>query len=395
MIKRSCMGAIILFLLLLSACKPSPKIVPLVPGPGSEEVTSSGEDITTSTPLVAVLPTPTEPGRALTEEDQYVYEQNERLGRGIVVIPFSFDDEDDDETETVDVQSMLSAIAIESQHIRAIKDAGFDSVILPISWSYFAKEEPPYDLDGIFLDLIQQLVEDITAEGLNAVLYFDDYPELNDEPRVHTRRFLTIWEQIANHFKGFGDDLFFGIYMNPQGTFGNTTWNDTAIEAIELIRKTNPERTLMLGADFFSPNFLPGFKLPEDDRNLIITFSYFQPFQFTVQGLNNYLDQFIGTTWDGTEEEIENLNSTMETVAKYSRNNARPISLTSFGVSNLADDASRAKWLNAVARAAEGRDFSWFYLGMANTSEENFPFGIYDFQQSSWDQNALQALIPK
>ncbi len=387
---------VVFFALILIACNPSPEIEPLIPE--SAGVDTFEETAGTSTPVVAILPTATEAGRARTEKDEFVFEQSQRLAKGITVLPLAAPEESPDEElegEPVDFDPRLYPISIDEKHILAIKEAGFDSVLLPVSWSFFAQEQSPYELDVLFLDDITQLVDGFLAADLAVALYFDDYPELNEEPRLHTERFLDIWEQLSDHFKDYPEELLFGIYLNPQGTFATTSWNDTANDTIKLIRKSNPDRTLMLGADFFNPNFLPGFNLPEEDRNLIVTFSFFQPFRFTVQGINQYLEQFIGTTWDGTEEEKDELNRTMDSVAEYSRKNARPVVMSSFGVTQVADSASRGRWLNAVTRAAEEREISWFILGFGNASPDMFPFGIYDFETETWDNNTLLAIFPE
>lgn len=386
---------------LLAACSGSTPTSILGPNNQSGQDTSDSSATVTRTPLVVQLPTATAQGRVITEKDTFVYEQNQRLGKGIVLLPYSMQEETQEDQSEQEQPSrgderdeqhtpVFNLEFLNDGNFEIIKEAGFNSVILPVAWSYYANQDAPYEMDLIFLDSISTVIDRLIARNLNVVLYFDDYPELNDEPRLHQERFLAIWDQVADYLNGKPDQLLFGIYMNPQGTFASTSWNDTAIDAINIIRETNPERTLLLGADFFNPNFLPGFQLPEDDRNIIVTFSFFQPFQFTVQGMNDYLEQFVGTTWNGTDEELALIHSTMDSVAKYSQNNARPVALTAFGCTQEAEKASRARWLHAVARAAEDRNMSWFYYAFAD-----FPFSIFAFELNAWDQNALQALIPE
>ena len=60
-----------------------------------------------------------------------------------------------------------------------------------------------------------------------------------------------------------------------------------------------------------------------------------------------------------------------------------------FGVIATADAASRQKWTDFVARAAERLNISWFYWEYCSE------FGVYNCKLDTWNADLLQALIPK
>ena len=65
-----------------------------------------------------------------------------------------------------------------------------------------------------------------------------------------------------------------------------------------------------------------------------------------------------------------------------------PVFLGEFGAYRRADLSSRARWTNAVARAAESHAFSWAYWEFCSG------FGVFDPQQGAWIGPLRKALLP-
>lgn len=368
---------ILLILFLITACQ---KIEPLVNlTPEAQSGTNQPGQVT-KTAFVASLPTSTPVGRKLTQADEFTVEQNQRLGRGITFIV-------SDEQGQADRNGALP----DPGYFEAIKLAGFNSINLPIDWSIFTERDAPYQINQEGYEFIDEIINQMIELDLPVVLYFAGDEELQDSPRVHKDRFLSMWEQVADHYKKYPDSLYFGLYFNPQGTLGTTSWNEFANLAIVQIRKTNPERTIIVQASSFNISELFGFTLPDDDRNLIASFFYFTPFQFTFQGMFEGPDgnQPEPVTWTGSEEELKILRETMETAKKYSNGSARPVNIVAFTCADGADPVSRNLWINSVARFAEEYGISWSYLAFFMD-----PFSAYNIETDAWDQNILQALIP-
>ncbi len=368
---------ILIIFFLIPACQ---KIEPLVNlTPEAQSGTNQPEQVT-KTAFVASLPTSTPAGRKLTQADELTFEQNQRLGRGITFIL----------TDEEGQSNGLGALP-ETRYFEAIEQAGFNSVLLPIDWSIFTDMEAPYQISQEGFDYVDEIIDRLMDLELTVALYFAGDEELQDSPRVHKDRFLNMWEQVANHYKRYPDSLYFGLYFNPQGTLGTTSWNEFANLAIAQIRKTNPERTIIVQASSFNISELFGFTLPDDDRNLIASFFYFTPFQFTFQGMFEGPDgnQPEPVTWTGSEEELKILRETMETAKKYSNGSARPVNIVAFTCADGADPVSRNLWISSVARFAEEYGISWSYLAFFMD-----PFSAYNIETDAWDQNIFQALIP-
>jgi len=167
-------------------------------------------------------------------------------------------------------------------------------------------------------------------------------------------------------------------------------WNIYLAEAIELIRKTNADRTLIVGtANWGGLGSLNELEIPDDDY-IIVTYHYYNPFQFTHQGAEwvGGSDDWLGTTWSAFSTEKQAVISDFAGASAWSMQHNMPIFMGEFGAYNKADISSRVKWTSFVAREAERRTFSWAYWEFCSG------FGAYDLTKREWRMDLLTALIP-
>jgi len=171
-------------------------------------------------------------------EDAYAYSQNWRLGRG------------------VNLGNALEApkegewgVTLEEEYFQLIAESGFDSVRIPIRWNAHASSEPPYTIDPAFFDRVDWAVDQALSRDLVAVINIHHFDELLSSPEEQKDRFLAIWDQIASHYQDYPDGLYFEMLNEPNGNFGTMYWNKYMAEAISVIRKTNPKRTIVVGPD--------------------------------------------------------------------------------------------------------------------------------------------------
>jgi endoglucanase len=327
-------------------------------------------------------PRPTPTPRPLTPEDEASFDYNRRLGRG------------------VNLGNALEAplegewgMVLEEGFFDLIKEAGFNSVRVPIRWNAHAAVEAPYTIDPAFFARVDWVVEQATRNNLTTVINIHHYDEeIHQSPDKHKDRFVGIWKQISDHHKDAPDSVYFEIMNEPNGLLGKTeAWNKLAEEVLQVIRNTNPARMVIIGpGEWNNFSMLDGLKLPENDRRLIITFHYYSPFRFTHQGAEwvGGSDPWLGTTWDGKSWENDAITIDFDRVLTWSQRNARPIYLGEFGAYSKADIESRQRWTSFVARSAEDRGFSWSYW------EFGAGFGVYDRENKQWVEPILKALIP-
>lgn len=308
------------------------------------------------------------------------FQQNARLGRGI------------------NLGNALEApnegdwgVTLKAEYFKVIKEAGFQSVRLPVKWSGHASPFEPYTIDPTFFTRVDWAIGQAISNGLAVVLNIMHYDELMQTPDRHRARFLHLWADIAAHYRNYPDELFFELLNEPNANLTAAIWNDYLKEAITTIRKTNPYRTLIVGpASWNSFTMLSSLVLPETERNLIITFHYYNPFQFTHQGAEwvSGSNAWLGTTWSNTLAETEAVRNDFNQAETWAQAHNRPLYVGEFGAYSKADLNSRFFWTAFVAREAERRQWSWTYW------EFCAGFGAYDATHNQWNATLKKALIP-
>jgi endoglucanase len=283
-------------------------------------------------------------------------------------------------------------VTLREEYFQIIKDGGFDGVRIPIKWNAHAGTEPPYTIDPAFFDRIDWAVNNALSRGLVAIIDFHHYYEIHNDPnQYHKERFLALWAQITDHYQNYPDELLFELLNEPNGKLTDTIWNGLLLQAIEVIRHTNPDRNIIIGGTGWNGKWqlINKLKLPPADRHIIATFHHYDPFHFTHQGAEwvSGSDAWLGTTWEGTQQQKEDITDDFNDIYDWSIANDRPVFMGEFGAYSKADMNSRILWTDFSSRQAEVRGFSWAYW------EFCAGFGVYNDDTGKWNQ-LHRALVP-
>jgi aryl-phospho-beta-D-glucosidase BglC (GH1 family) len=182
--------------------------------------------------------------------------------------------------------------------LKFAREEGFDHVRLPIGWQFYAGPAPEFRLsDGIFAQ-VDETVTNATALGLNVLINIHGFDAFTKDPEGTKAEFLAIWRQVAAHYSNAPSALAFELLNEPRDPATTVVMNPIYAEAIHLIRRTNPRRTIFAGPGRWnSVKELDKFELPEDDRNIIVTVHCYEPFYFTHQG----------ATWAGPDVKVRGI----------------------------------------------------------------------------------------
>ena len=281
-------------------------------------------------------------------------------------------------------------VTLHADYFRAIKAAGFDTVRLPVKWSAHAAKQAPYTIEPKFAERVDWAVDQALANKLNIIVNVHHYSEMDTDPDAHLPRLVGIWEQLAARYRDRPAGVYFELLNEPHGKLVGKAWNAAAAKLLTAVRKTNPARPVIVGpAQWNSIGALDALELPTDDRNLIVTVHYYDPFKFTHQGASwvKGSDAWKGQTWAGTEAEQAAMRKSLERAAAWGKKHGRPIFLGEFGAYQAADMPSRARWTRFVAREAERLWFNWAYWEFAAG------FGAYDPRARAWREPLRAALL--
>ena len=94
-----------------------------------------------------------------------------------------------------------------------------------------------------------------------------------------------MWTQISQRYKDQPGEVLFEILNEPNSKLTPELWNVYLREALAIIRRTNPVRTVVIGPGQWNQvSQLDKLELPEGDRNIIVTIHSYSPMEFTHQG---------------------------------------------------------------------------------------------------------------
>ncbi|SRR5579871_627698 len=288
-------------------------------------------------------------------------------------------------------------LVVRDEFIDAVAAAGFTTVRLPVRWSNHAAAAAPFTIDAGFLDRVTSVVDKLLARDLYVVLNMHHYHQLDGDPldggefavddAVVDVRFLTLWRQIAEHFRDEPGRLLFELYNEPHRRLTAARWNDLAARALGVIREANPDRIVVIGpVNWNQATALSSLRLP-DDADLIATIHDYRPFDFTHQGADwvRPIPPVGVTCCDAGQRAAAAAPLTAAKawadVAGY------PVFLGEFGAYSKADMPSRVTYTRFVREQAEARGFPWAYWELAAG------FGVYDPVAHTWRVPLEDALL--
>ncbi|MBU1096506.1 MAG: cellulase family glycosylhydrolase [Bacteroidetes bacterium] len=280
-----------------------------------------------------------------------------------------------------------------------LKTMGCDHIRLPINLQYMTDGAPYYNIDEIFYNFLDKVVD--WAEELQIHLILDNHtfdPALDTDPSVEAV-LLSVWKQMADHYKDRSNLIYYEILNEPHG-ITDAEWNRIQLNIINAIREIDDRHTIIVGpAGWNSYNnlkFMPQYS----DTNLIYTFHFYDPFLFTHQGASwtnpslvplhdvpfPYIsskmpqcpDQLKGTWIESSlnnysnEGTIGNVKKLIDMAVAFQQERKVPIWCGEFGVyipnSNNND---RILWHSIVRSYFEEKNIAWSLWGYSQG------FGIF------------------
>ena len=314
----------------------------------------------------------------VAQNREHAFEINQRLGRGI-----NYGNMFEDNSTAINVSNW------KPQYAGMIAKLGFTHIRIPIRWETRSLQNSPYTISAAFLSKIKTVVDSALNNHLHVVINMHHHDSLFNNPDGQKARFLAQWKQISTYFKDYPDSLLFEILNEPNGNMTPEKWNVFLADALATIREDNPDRIVLIGTpEWGGLGGLPYLQLP-NDKNIILTVHYYNPFQFTHQGASwvSGSNAWLGTTWNDSDVEREVVENEFAPLVQFAKSNDIPVHLGEFGAYSKADATSRKKWTTFIARYFDSLGFSWAYW------EFSAGFGIYNPSNGTWNQYLVDALL--
>jgi endoglucanase len=163
--------------------------------------------------LTATCVVATEPNAASAKPDSF--KMNKMLGRGV-----NFGNALEAPTEGA------WGVVVKEEYFDILKQAGFNSVRLPVNWSGHALKEKPYTINPDFFKRVDTIVGWAISRNMPIIVNIHQYNETYDAPLEQKERFVGLWKQIAEHYKDYPDILLFEAMNEPKRKLTAAIWND-------------------------------------------------------------------------------------------------------------------------------------------------------------------------
>lgn len=323
--------------------------------------------------------TSTEPKEVVLEEVN-AFGQNEKLGVG------------------VNLGNALEApnegewgVTLRNEFFQVISEAGFKSVRVPVRWSSHTTATAPFTISESFFERIDWVIKTAFFYDLMVIINIHHFEEFMENPEAEHEKFLSLWKQIGEHYKNYSHDLLFEVLNEPTGNITNQKWNTYLADAVGVIRESNPGRTIVTGSGNWSnARALEDLILPTGEDNIIVSFHYYDPFQFTHQGADwvEGADSWLGTKWTGSLSERNAIYNDFSLARNYGITNNVPVNVGEFGSFNRADMESRIYWTDQIRSTVQEYGFSCHYWEFCSG------FGIYNQTSHVWYNDLVKALLP-
>ena len=343
------------------------------------------------------------------------------------------------------------APSVHEQYFIDVAEAGFNNVRIPVDffgsrtdgqtvqWSSAANTASQYDggiddftVSSLYLDRVEDVINWSLNQGLYTVLDFhgaelkseflqtfnnsnSNYTHPSSSKRAaDLMKFKSIWTQIAYRFIDHPMELIFEVVNEPYFEVNDVDMNFINMMIIEAIRATggnNSTRQIIItggsSTSYQAPTSISNEVLSYDP-NLIASFHYYMPFNFTASSQEQYND----FNW-GTNADKSTVDSHFNTVKNWSETNNIPVTLGEFGADNesgynyntgLYDNnggpvnSSRVEYHRYIAEQAINRGFSFSAWCAGNKSTKTIHLRTdnpetNNVYQGVWVEDVKNALL--
>ena len=314
---------------------------------------------------------------------------------------------------------------ISASDFRAVHEAGFDHVRVPMRFSNHTDSRPPYAIERRFMKRVDWVVDQALSNDLGVIIDVHHFQGMMQAPRAWEGHLISIWQQIATRYKGMPPAVVYEILNEPTDKLTAEVWNPILARTLAAVRAIDPDRTIIVeGAHWASAKDLRDtLAVPTGDPHLVGSFHMYAPMYFTHQGFG-WMPPHFGTRgvvfpgpppeplqptgaalafpesrafFEGYNREPAATNpggpaaivEQMEIAAAFAKRTGLRVYLGEFGAGINADIASRARWAHTARVEAEKRGFGWGYWDFNSNFAAYSSLGLV----GSWIPEIKAALV--
>ncbi|MCR4734205.1 MAG: glycoside hydrolase family 5 protein [Treponema sp.] len=274
------------------------------------------------------------------------------------------------------------------QMFKAYKDAGFDSVRIPVAWTNMMDyEKGDYRINPKLLDRVEEIVNYALAEDLYVIIndhwdgqWWGMFGSADKAQRTEAiKLYKSLWTQVANRFKNYSEKL---IFEGANEELGGRLNDDTALsngkrgnlsefECYQAVNKINQcfvdvvrasggnnKKRFLLIAGYDTDIIKTSsdeFKMPEDKAKsrLLISVHYYTPSTYCI--INEDVSWGKNKTSWGTKQDYNLMNDYLGRMKKFT-DKGYGVIIGEYGVARNKDGSMKegmCQWLQNVLDNSE------------------------------------------
>ena len=283
---------------------------------------------------------------------------------------------------TEDYEKAWGSPIITKPMIDGMANEGFGVVRVPVAWSNMMEDDGTYTINADYTARVKQIVDWVLDADMYCIInihwdngWVNKFPE---NPETYMNRYETMWTQIADSFKDYGDHLIFESQNEELGW--DSIWNQWSgtqeqkeksyalvnqvnQKFVDVIRHSggnNPQRHLLISGYNTDINLTCDslFKMPDDPANrMAISVHYYTPAGFAILEEDASWAK-ARSTW-GTDDDYKELNQQMDMMKTHYADKGIPVIIGEYGCPTVGKEPeSVRKFLSSVCAEAYSRGFS-------------------------------------
>lgn len=278
--------------------------------------------------------------------------------------------------------------------VELIDSAGFDHIRLPVDevqlWDENGKRE-----DEAFR-LLAECLRWCDEAGLRVVLdlhilrshHFNESEKPLWTDPAEQDKFIRLWKDLSHAVGAWPADMLAYEFMNEPVADDPEQWNELLFRVRDSIRSWEPERVLVIGSNRWqSATTFDQLRIPPGDRNIILSFHFYEPFYLTHTGASwtnvpdykdavNYPGQIVTNGTTPREQRVYNIDTLemmMQKPLRLADSLNLPLYCGEFGVIDKAPTGPRLAWYRDMVTLFEKHGIAY-----ANWNYKAGSFGIVD-----------------
>ena len=282
--------------------------------------------------------------------------------------------------------------------IQAVKDAGFNTIRIPITWYKHMGEAPDYAIEDEWLDRVQEVVDYAMGIGMYTIInvhhdggdaWLTPAPADEAEKNAMTEKYTKLWEQISSRFQDYNERLVFESmnefhegYGTPQQSWLDLTneLNQTFIDTIRISGGNNDKRVVLLpGYNTNIEHTVNHFVMPTDTvkDKVIISVHYYDPYLFALESKFTKWGKYAEDSKDSWGDEAY-VDSSFDKLKKAYIDNNIPVIIGEMGATAGVDQVYRVYYEEYIVKAARDRDIVCIIWDNGSDKPDRENFGLFN-----------------